>query len=348
VGVRADPRRGAGDLLVAGEFDVVHRVVADLVAFGEDAAHHRLAAGHLGADLEEGRRHFLFAQHVEEAFGVFARAVVEAEGDDGAVAGTVGVEAGAAAGAADGADRAQAEDVGGFGFGRQLLGAAAPHFAAAAEQRPPAVALRREAGFARDEGEHQLLRFGALHGGDDGALGERLAGGVDDEQAGAALRLGAAEADAALVGAAGGGAEREAEVAGGGAASVGPRFELGERERGGGADREDELAAGLGELGAEQARAAWLGAGGGRRRGGAGGSRGGQRQARGERRGGEKDLAKRGDQPGRLDGCGRLVILGPRRGCPWARRPARGCLWGRMADRRTTTPGATPRFRLCS
>ncbi len=64
VGVGGDPRGGAGDLRVVGVFDVVHRVVADLVAFGEDLAHRRFAARHLLADLEEGAVDVLFAQHV--------------------------------------------------------------------------------------------------------------------------------------------------------------------------------------------------------------------------------------------------------------------------------------------
>ncbi|MBS1879766.1 MAG: hypothetical protein JST31_09650 [Actinobacteria bacterium] len=104
----------------------------------------------------------------------------------------------------------------------------------------------------------------------------------------------AAEAEPAFFGAAGGGAEGEAEVAGGRAAGVGLGFELGECDRGAGADREDELAAGLGELGAEQLRLARL-RGGGRRRRCARPGRGGQRGAGEERRGGEKDLAEGGD-----------------------------------------------------
>ena len=72
----------------------------------------------------------LFAQHVEEAGGVVARAVVEGEGDDLAVARAVGDEAGAAAGAADGADRAQAEERGSPRAGR--LGRSAAGLAAAA------------------------------------------------------------------------------------------------------------------------------------------------------------------------------------------------------------------------
>ena len=85
-------------------------VVADLVAFAQDAPHRRLAPGHLLADLEEGAAGVLGAQHVEEGFGVGAGAVVEGERDDVAVAGAVAELAGAAARAADGAHGAQPEE----------------------------------------------------------------------------------------------------------------------------------------------------------------------------------------------------------------------------------------------
>jgi hypothetical protein len=59
--VGGDPFGGVGDLRVVGEFDVVHRVVADLAALGEDRPHRLLPARHLLADLEEGRAYVLFA-----------------------------------------------------------------------------------------------------------------------------------------------------------------------------------------------------------------------------------------------------------------------------------------------
>src|SRR5436305_3097660 len=77
VGVGADARGGAGDLRVAGVFDVVHRVVAELVAFGEDLPHRLFAPRHLLPDIEEGPVDALLAQDLEEVVGVVAGAVVE-------------------------------------------------------------------------------------------------------------------------------------------------------------------------------------------------------------------------------------------------------------------------------
>jgi hypothetical protein len=122
VGVGADAGSGAGDLLVIGEFDVVHRVVADLVPFGEDLAHHVFASRHLLPDLEEGRVDALLVQDLEEFRRVFARPVIEGEGDDGTIARPVGYETGAAPGAPDRTDRAQAKRLG--PTGRERFGAA--------------------------------------------------------------------------------------------------------------------------------------------------------------------------------------------------------------------------------
>src|SRR6185312_1094785 len=158
--VLLDPRGGPGDLPVVRIFDVVHRVVADLVAFGQDPAHRRFTAGHLLADLEEGRPDVLFAQDGEEPFGVFARAVVEGEGDDLALRRRPGDKFGAPAGAADGADGTQPE---GPRAGRWIgdRAAAADLATAVAREHAPVVMAGAQAGgvgWSGDHREHELVR----------------------------------------------------------------------------------------------------------------------------------------------------------------------------------------------
>ena len=137
-----DPGAGTGNLGVAGVFDVVHRVVADLIAFGEDLAHRRFAPGHLLADLKEGRMHMLGTQDAKEAGGVFAGAVIEGEGDILVPGGAVGVEPGGSPGAADDADWAQAEGKGAGARQAFLTGARHPQAAALPLKHPPAIPAR--------------------------------------------------------------------------------------------------------------------------------------------------------------------------------------------------------------
>ena len=250
MGVVLDPRRGAGDLRVAGVFDVVHRVVAELVAFGEDPPHRRFPPRHLLADLEEGAGDALFAQHVEEAGRVVAGAVVEGEGDGAALARAVGDEPGAAAGAADRAHRPQPE--GEAAAGGEGLGAALADLAAPALQQAPGVALGRQPGVLRDQGDDELARARPLHRRPRPAPLDRLAGAVDRLQPDPAARLAPAEADPPLAAPARP-AQRQAEVAGGGAPGVGMRLEPGQRQRRAGAQGEDQLPSRLREIRPDQA-----------------------------------------------------------------------------------------------
>jgi hypothetical protein len=246
VGVGGDPGSGAGDLRVAGEFDVVHRVVADLAALGEDLPHRLFATRHRLADLEEGRAHVLLRQHADEVVGVVARPVVEGEGDDLALARAVGDEPGAAAAAADGADGAEAEAVG--AAGGEGARAAPAHLAAIALQDSPLVAARIEPGVGGLEGDHELGGVRALDPGRQAffLLPRPLA--IDDDQTDPLVWLGAAEAEPPLA-LAPGAAETEAEVAGPGASRVGPRLQLRQRHRLRGPHREDQLPTGLEQFG---------------------------------------------------------------------------------------------------
>jgi hypothetical protein len=73
----ADPPAGRGEVAMRGVGIVVHRVVADLAAGADDAAHHRLAAGDRLADVEEGGGGAEPAQGPEHLTGVRARPVIE-------------------------------------------------------------------------------------------------------------------------------------------------------------------------------------------------------------------------------------------------------------------------------
>ena len=224
---------------------MVDGVVADLVAFAQDAPHRFLAAGHLLTDLEEGAVGVFGAQHVEEGFGVFARPVVEAEGDDVAVARAVAQLARFAAAAADRAHGPQAEDL--RAASRQRLGAAGRRAAAPVLDHPPAVAMRREAGRGRVEREHQLGRAGSLQPRRQRRLFDHPAPSVAQLEADPAVRVPRAADTEQAFAIPPDAAQPEAEVAGAsGAARL--AVESRQRQRRGAAQAEDQLAPGLREL----------------------------------------------------------------------------------------------------
>ncbi len=252
MGDRLDPGAGRGEVGVARVEAVVHRVVADLVALGEDLSHRGLAPRHLLTDLEEGAVDVLVAQHPQEARRVGAGAVVEGERDDLAPPRPVGVQPRGAARAADLADGAQAEGPVARG-GDAVDGAGDPgRLAAAAGQRPPAVAPRRKAGLRRRQRYDQLVRARPPHERGQRVPADRLARGVDRTEADPPVGVGSAQAQPPLAQRAGR-AERHAEVGPvGDGGDGGERVEAGERNRRRGADREDEALPGLGQARPQQ------------------------------------------------------------------------------------------------
>ena len=244
-----DQGGGRRDFPVARVGLMVGRVVADLIAVAEQASHRLLAAGDLLADLEEGRLDVLFAEDVGEGFGVCARAVVEGEGDDVAVAGPVGEEAVAAAAAADDPHRTEPEEA---GARRRQARLAAPA-ATATVDHPPAVAVWEEAGPIGRQRDRQLLRARPADPGGDGLAADPAAAGIEeghpDAEAGA---VPAAEAELPRAGATQR-AQREAEEAGR-APRRGQAVEPRQRHRARGLDREDQTPPGLRDAGFEQFR----------------------------------------------------------------------------------------------
>ena len=237
MGVVLDPGGGAGDFAVAGEFDVVHRVVADLVAFGEDPAHRRFAARHLLADLEEGPGRRRFSRSTSRKPGVYSLGPSsKVRATTWRSRGPLVTKPGAAAGAADRAHRAQAEGVGGVPEVGQRIATqspAAPAAAAVARRYAPAVAAGAEAGVARGparatslSGSGRLSRAGTV------APFGHLAGAstqLQAERAGAAS--GAAEAEPPFRAAARARRKREAEVGETRPRAVRARVELRQRHR---------------------------------------------------------------------------------------------------------------------
>ena len=228
VGVGLDPLRGASDLRVARVFDVVHRVVAELAPLGEDLPHRVFAPRHHLADLEEGPRHVLLAQHPQEVFGVVAGPVVEGEGDDLAIARAVGDEPGAAAGAADGADGTEA-DAPGVAV-REGVNAAPGDIAAVALQDDPLVVAGVETSLSRLNRDHELVRARPLDRGPGAAFLQWLPVLVEDHEPDPPVGLAAVEAEQAQ---APGpvGAEADAEVPGVGPAHIRTRFQLRQCQR---------------------------------------------------------------------------------------------------------------------
>ncbi len=248
----------AGDLRVAGVFDVVHRVVADLVALGEDPPHRRCAARHLLADLEEGSVDVLLAQHVQEARGVGAGPVVEGERDDLAAPRPVGVEPGGAAGAADLANGSQAEDPIARRRNPVHRAGAARRLTARPALRPPAIAPLLQPSVGGRQRDDQLAGIRSPHPNIHFLLADRLAGGADDVEADLASAAKAQPPPARLPG----GAERDAEVVGARPGEVREGVEQGERHRPGGSDRHHEAPPRLGEPGPHQLVTGWIAAAG--------------------------------------------------------------------------------------
>ena len=198
VGVGLDPLGGAGDLRVAGEFDVVHRVVADLVAFGEDLAHRGFAPG-ISWPISKKVPWTPFSRSTWRKPGVYSlgpsskvrATTLRSRGPLVSSPAVPPVQPTARTG------RSRKPSV--FA-GRSALGAAPPRGSSRAREHPPAVAVGDQAGVAGNQRHDQLLEARPLHRRADAALPGRPALRVDQLQADPAVRLRPAEAEPALAG----------------------------------------------------------------------------------------------------------------------------------------------------
>ena len=192
----------------------------------------------------------LASEDVEESGRVVARAVVEGEGDELALARAVGHESGAAAGAAHRPHRSQAEEA--LAPRGQAFPAAPGAAAAWRGDDPPAVAVGTQAGIGRQQREHEVVGIGPLEAHGDRLAVRHLSACVEQLEAGAAVgvRLAAeAEAAAAVAPLA---PQLQAEEAG--VVSARKPLQSLQRDRRGRAQAEDQSPAGLGEARVRAAR----------------------------------------------------------------------------------------------